>query len=206
MATATTRRFLLMLVLTVLLVLGLTTTALAGPSDTTVNGVVKGHGWHFTVSLVGAKVTVVGSSPLQQATTVAQGAYSLLATISVPPYYYGGANIRATATSYIGHTAQVTANPGSTRTRNYSLLVKATRLSGRVLNHAGHPIASVTVTVAGRTGHTNGNGFFRLTQLRLKPGKSYAAKIAKPGYQTRHVRFESAPGGSRMIVVSLHHA
>jgi Carboxypeptidase regulatory-like domain len=206
MTTTTARRCLRMLVLSLLLTFGVATTAFAASSDTTVKGVVRGHGWHFTVRLVGAKVTVVGSSPLQQAITRAHGRYRLLASISTPPYVSGGAPIRATARLYRGHTRWVRPKPGGTRICKYSLVVKRTHLSGRVFDRSGHPISWARVRVAGHKDVTSGRGFFKLTCLRLKPGKSYTVKFRKPGYRTRRVRFMSAPGGSRFVVAFLRRA
>ncbi len=207
----TTCRCLLTLVLVVLVASIAAAPALAKSQNTTVKGVVQGHGYYAachhwqccsTTKLVGATVTVLGSSPLLQPITGQCGAYCLTGPLVQPPYQCG-VPVRACATWYEPQTVYVRPCPGGTRTQNFCLLVKATTLTGTVLGCKHHAICGANVCAAGCRAVTDKNGHFTLGGLRLMPQSPYTATVSHCGNHTNCVPFVSAPGGSVSIGVTL---
>jgi len=210
MRITTTRRCLLALVLVALVALIGAAPAAAASTDTTLKGTVQGYGNYshcnhcvtfFSTKLVGATITVLGSSPLLQTTTDQGGLYCLTGTLLVSPYTCG-VPVQACAPWYESQTVFVHPCPGGTRTQNFCLQVKPTTLTGKVVDCQGKPVSGASVCVARWSTCTKSNGTFALTCMRLKPQTQYTAQISKQCH-IASAQFTSAPGGSANVNVTL---
>ena len=208
----TARRCVLALVLVGLVAIVAAAPAAATSTNTTVKGMVQGYGYFkachhhydhcFDTRLAGATVTVLGSNPLLQAITNKCGCYSFTGPLVQPPYQCG-VPVQACATWYEPQTLYVRPNPGGTRTLNFCLLVKATTLTGTVLDTKHKAVSGAKVTVDHWATSTDSHGAFTLAGMRLKPQTKYTVAICAKGCQRATVRFLSAPGGSVSITVTL---
>jgi hypothetical protein len=96
-------------------------------------------------------------------------------SVSVSPTFTSGPSTSPTASP----SSSATPLPsGSPSTQTYGIL------NGIANDTNGNPLAAVKVTIGSKTGETNGQGWFSVSNIA--PGSKQVAKFSKPGYATTY--------------------